>query len=119
MGRALFGGAQRQDEGQRAQTGTQKIRLNTRKNVLTLKVAEPWNRLPREVGESPLQILTTHPLCSPPNPVALSLAVEKHRQSPDALLHAAKQAHPSPAPSCRLAPTQDVHSRLCEQYTPF
>jgi len=45
-----------------------KIHLNTRKNVFTLRVMEHWNRLPREVVESPsLEIFKTHPnavLCS-------------------------------------------------------
>lgn len=72
------------------------------------------NRMPREVEESP-----SHLLCSSPNPISLSLGVGKHRQNPDTLLHTAEQAHPSPAPSCRLAPTQDIHNRLCEQHTPF
>jgi len=33
-----------------------KFHLNMRKNFLTLRVAENWNRLPREVVESPLEI---------------------------------------------------------------
>ena len=49
MGQDLFGGAQRQDEGQRAQTGTQKFHMSVIKNIFILEVAEPWNRLPREV----------------------------------------------------------------------
>ena len=33
---------------------------NTRKNFFTLRVMEPWNRLPREVVESPsLEIFKT------------------------------------------------------------
>ncbi|KFV73013.1 hypothetical protein N308_11271, partial [Struthio camelus australis] len=35
--------------------------LNLRQNFLTVRVAEPWNRLPREVVESPsLEIFKTH-----------------------------------------------------------
>jgi len=45
-----------------------KFCLNTRKNFLTLRVTEPWNRLPREAVESPsLEIFKTCPdaaLCS-------------------------------------------------------
>ncbi|GAB0179877.1 hypothetical protein GRJ2_000453000 [Grus japonensis] len=38
-----------------------KFHLNMRKNFLTVRVTEYWNRLPREVVESPsLEILKTH-----------------------------------------------------------
>jgi len=37
-----------------------KFRLNMRKNFFPLRVTEPWPRLPREVAESPLEILKTH-----------------------------------------------------------
>ena len=37
-----------------------KLHLNMRKNFFTLRVMEPWNRLPREVVESPsLEIFRT------------------------------------------------------------
>jgi len=38
-----------------------KFQLNMRKNFFPLRVTEPWNRLPREVVESPfLEIFKTH-----------------------------------------------------------
>jgi len=37
-----------------------KFRVNMRKNFFTLKVMEPWNRLPREAAEClPLEIFKT------------------------------------------------------------
>jgi len=38
-----------------------KFHVNMRKNFFPLRVTEHWNRLPREVAESPsLEILKTH-----------------------------------------------------------
>ncbi|KFV84812.1 hypothetical protein N308_11142, partial [Struthio camelus australis] len=38
-----------------------KFHLNLRKNFFAVRVPEPWNRLPREVVESPsLEIFKTH-----------------------------------------------------------
>ena len=38
-----------------------KLQLNPRKNFFTLRVTEPWNRLPREAVESPsLEIFKPH-----------------------------------------------------------
>jgi len=38
-----------------------KVRLNMRKNFFTLRMTEHWNRLPRQVVDSPsLEIFKTH-----------------------------------------------------------
>ncbi|PKU47107.1 hypothetical protein llap_2602 [Limosa lapponica baueri] len=47
--------------GNRHKLEHKKFHLNTRRNFFTLRVAEPWNRLPREVVESlPLETFKTH-----------------------------------------------------------
>jgi len=46
--------------GNRHKLKHRKFCLNTRKNFFTLRVTEPWNRLPREAAESPsLEIFKT------------------------------------------------------------
>jgi len=40
-----------------------KFQLNRRKNFFTLRVTEPWHRLPREVVESPAWIRSCAACC--------------------------------------------------------
>lgn len=55
MGQSLCNSAQLQDKGQ--QTQVRKFHLNRRKNLFTVRVTEHWNRLSREILESPLKVL--------------------------------------------------------------
>jgi len=55
--------------GNRHKLKQRKLQLNTRKNFFTLRVTEPWPRLPREVVESPsLEIFKTLPGQGPVQP---------------------------------------------------
>lgn len=58
---ALFSGAQQQDKNNDHKLNHKKFHLNMRKKFFTLRIAKHWNRLPRQVVESPsLEILKTH-----------------------------------------------------------
>jgi len=47
--------------GKRHKLKHEKFHLNTRKNLVTLRVTEHWHRLPRGVVDSPsLEIFKTH-----------------------------------------------------------
>ena len=46
--------------GSRHKLEHRKFHMNTRKNFSTVRVTECWNRLPREVTQSPLEIFKTH-----------------------------------------------------------
>jgi len=53
MSRGWASRAQRQDKGHGHKLKHKKFHLNMRKNFFTLRVTEHWNRLPREVVDSP------------------------------------------------------------------
>lgn len=46
--------------GNRQKLEHREVHMNTRRNFFTVGVTEHWNRLPREMEESPLEILKTH-----------------------------------------------------------
>ena len=47
--------------GNRQKLKRRKFQQNMRKNFLTLRVMEHWNRLPKDVVDSPLEIFKTCP----------------------------------------------------------
>lgn len=49
-GRAVFGGAQRQDKGQRAQIGAQGVLCEREEELCAVRVAEPWHSCPERWG---------------------------------------------------------------------
>jgi len=46
----VFGGAQRQDEGQRAQIGAQGVVCEREEELCAVRVAEPWHSCPERWG---------------------------------------------------------------------
>ena len=46
----MFGGAQRQDEGQRAQIGAQGVVCEREEELCAVRVAEPWHSCPERWG---------------------------------------------------------------------
>jgi len=54
------GDTQWQNKGQWVQTGTYKVPHEYGENLFAVRVAEHWNRLPREAAEARLEILKTH-----------------------------------------------------------
>ena len=49
-GRAVFGGAQHQDKGQRAQIGAQGVLCEREEELCAVRVAEPWHSCPERWG---------------------------------------------------------------------
>ena len=49
----MFGGAQRQDKGQRAQIGAQGVVCEREEELCAVRVAEPWHKLPERWGLLP------------------------------------------------------------------
>lgn len=46
----MFGGAQRQDKGQRAQIGAQGVLCEREEELCAVRVAEPWHSCPERWG---------------------------------------------------------------------